>query len=137
MAACFCQVASTGLAGGLRPDFMGQVSTLQKPQAPFTGFLAAAARGLTRALGASGETPGRNSAMEVGRRRGQICCAAGQSPLGKDVYSIDNSLVLLEKGEPWRWPGPWESVLWTHEFGVSTIVLETKVPSNFCWLLVS
>lgn len=108
-------MASTGLAGGLRPDFMGQVSTLQKPQAPFTGFLAAAAQGLTRTLSASGESLGRNSGMEVGRRRGRICCAAGRSPFTKHVASIDNSLVLLGKWEPWRWPGPLESVLWAHE----------------------
>lgn len=110
VAACFCQVASTGLAGGLRPDFMGQVSTLEKPQAPFPGSLAAAAPALTRALSASGESLGRNSGMEVGRTRGRVCCAAGQSPLMKHVGSLDNSLVLLGKREPWRWPGPLESV---------------------------
>ena len=102
MAALYCQVASTELAGGLRPDLMGQVSTLQKPQAPFAGFLAAAAQGLTCTLTDSGESLGENLGMEVGRR-GQVCCAAGQAPfvpLIKDMASIDNSLESARKMGP-------------------------------------
>lgn len=91
------------LAGGLRPDLMGQVSTLQKPQAPFTGFLAAAVQGLTCTLTGSGESLGENLGMEVGRRRGQVCCAAGQAPfvpLIKDLASVDNSLASARKMGP-------------------------------------
>jgi len=47
MAELYCQVASTELTGGLRPDHMGQMSTLQKPQATFAGFLTTAAQGLS------------------------------------------------------------------------------------------
>lgn len=106
MAARYCQVASTELAGGLRPDLMGQVSTLQKPQAPFAGFLAAAARGLTCALTGSGESLGENLGMEVGRRRGQVCCAAGQAPFApliRDVASIGNSMAFARKMGPTEW----------------------------------
>lgn len=103
MAVCYCQVASTKLAGGLRPDLMGQVSMLQKPQAPFTGFLAAAAQGLTCTLTRSGESLGENSRMEVGRRTGQLCCAADQAPFApliKAAASVYNSLPSARKMGP-------------------------------------
>lgn len=47
MAQVYCQVASTELTGGLRPDHMGQMSTLQKPQVTFAGFLTTAVQGLS------------------------------------------------------------------------------------------
>lgn len=100
MAARYCQVASTELAGGLRPDLMGQVSTLQKPQAPFAGFLAAAARGLMCALTGSGESLGENLGMEVGRS------AAGQAPFApliRDVASIGNNMAFARKMGPTEW----------------------------------
>lgn len=103
MAACYCQVASTKLAGGLRPDLMGQVSTSQKPQAPLAGLLAAAAKGLTCALTSLGESLDENLWMEAGRRTGQVCCAAGQAPflpLIKVMASIYNSLASARKMGP-------------------------------------
>lgn len=77
----YCQVASTELAGGLRPDLMGYMSTLQKPQAPLTGFLAAALQGLMFTLTGLGESLGENLGTKMRRRRGQFCCIAGQIPL--------------------------------------------------------
>lgn len=47
MAEVYCQVASTELTGGLRTDYMGQMSTLQEPQVTFAGFLTTAAQGLS------------------------------------------------------------------------------------------
>lgn len=63
----YCQVARTELAGGLRPDLMGQVSALQKPQAPFAGFLAATEQGLMCSLTNSGESLGENLGTGMGR----------------------------------------------------------------------
>jgi len=100
MAARYCQVARAELAGGLRPELTGQMSTLQKPQAPFTAFLAAAVQGLTCTLTGSRESRGENLGMDVGRTRGQAHCAAGQTPfepLIKAVASIDNSLSPARK----------------------------------------
>lgn len=106
MAVSYCQVASRELAGGHRPDLMEQVSTLQKPQAPFTGFLAAAVQGMMCTLTGSGESLDENLGVEVGRTRGQVCRAAGQvafMPLIKDVAPIDNSLVSARKMGPVEW----------------------------------
>lgn len=47
MAEVYCQVASTELNGGLRPDRMGQMSILWKPQATFADFLTTAAQRLS------------------------------------------------------------------------------------------
>lgn len=79
---------------------------LQKPQAPFTGFLAAAVQGLTCALTGLGESLDENLGLEAGRTRGQVCRAAGQVPfvpLIKDVATIDNSLASARKMGPVEW----------------------------------
>lgn len=108
MAACCCRVASTKLAGGLRPELRGQVPTLQKPQAPCANSLAAAVQELKCTLSSAGETLGENLGMEGRRKRGQVYCAGGQAPVVpfiQDMASIDNNLT------PARQVGPMGLVL--------------------------